>query len=226
MIHLSRAQHQFNLTGSGVIADIDTGVDPDHPVLKPVLLQGYDFTRNQAGGNEMNDLPAGTPVTEDPCVNCTPGKVNQRSIAMVDQRSIAMVDGPPYQAFGHGTMVAGILHLVAPQASLLPLKAFKADGTGNLSDIIRAVYFAAQNNANVVNMSFDLQSPSSELSKAITSAEAGRGLCRVLRERRQDRNGLSRQLCERNGRCVDQRREPALQLLQVRQPGRVDLGAR
>ncbi|HEY2822113.1 MAG TPA: S8 family serine peptidase [Candidatus Acidoferrum sp.] len=172
MIHLARAQHQFNLTGSGVIADIDTGVDPNHPVLKPALLQGYDFTRNQVGGNEMNDLPAGTPVTETPCVNCTPGKVNQRSIAMVDQRSIAMVDGPPYQAFGHGTMVAGILHLVAPQASLLPLKAFKADGTGNLSDIIHAVYFAAQNNANVVNMSFDLQSPSNELAKAISSAEA------------------------------------------------------
>jgi hypothetical protein len=172
MINLARTQQQFNLTGRGVIADIDTGVDPNHPVLKPVLLQGYDFTRNQAGGNEMNDLPAGAPVTENPCVNCTPGQVNQRSIAMVDQRSIAMVDGPQYEAFGHGTMVAGILHLVAPQASLLPLKAFKADGTGNLSDIISAVYFAAQNKANVVNMSFDLQSPSNELAKAISSAEA------------------------------------------------------
>lgn len=172
MISLARTQQQFNLTGSGIIADIDTGVDPNHPVLKPVLLQGYDFTRNQAGGNEMLDLPAGTPVTETPCVNCTPGQVNQRSIAMVDQRSIAMVDSPALEAFGHGTMVAGVLHLVAPKASLLPLKAFKADGTGNLSDIISAVYFAAQNKANVVNMSFDLQSPSTELSKAITSAEA------------------------------------------------------
>jgi Subtilase family len=172
LINLPRTQQQFNLTGRGIIADIDTGVDPNHPVLKPVLLQGYDFTRNQAGGNEMNDLPAGAPVTETPCVNCTPGTVNQRSIAMVDQRSIAMVDGPKYEAFGHGTMVAGILHLVAPKASLLPLKAFKADGTGQLSDIIHAVYFAAQNKANVVNMSFDLTSSSNELSKAITSAEA------------------------------------------------------
>jgi hypothetical protein len=171
-ISLARTQQQFNLTGGGVIADIDTGVDPNHPVLKPVLLQGYDFTRSQVGGNEMNDLPAGAPVTETPCVNCTPGTVNQRSIAMVDQRSIAMVDGPQYEAFGHGTMVAGILHLVAPKASLLPLKAFKADGTGQLSDIIQAVYFAAQNKANVVNMSFDLTSASSELSKAITTAEA------------------------------------------------------
>jgi hypothetical protein len=172
LINLSRAQQQFNIEGRGVIADIDTGVDPNHPVLKPVLLQGYDFTRNQAGGNEMNDLPAGSPVTETPCVNCTPGTVNQRSIAMVDQRSIAMVDGPKYEAFGHGTMVAGVLHLVAPKASILPLKAFKADGTGQLSDIIKAVYFAAQNKANVVNMSFDLSTSSSELSKAITSAEA------------------------------------------------------
>jgi subtilisin family serine protease len=172
MVSLQRTQQQFNLTGSGIIADIDTGVDPNHPVLKPVLLAGYDFTRNQVGGNEMNDLPAGTPANENPCVNCTPGQVNQRSIAMVDQRSIAMVDGPQYEAFGHGTMVAGILHLVAPKASLMPLKAFKADGTGQLSDIISAVYFAAQNKANVVNMSFDLTSPSSELSKAITSAEA------------------------------------------------------
>src|SRR5580692_7076435 len=118
MVSLQRTQQQFNLTGTGIIADIDTGVDPNHPVLKPVLLAGYDFTRSQVGGNEMNDLPTGTPANENPCVNCTPGQVNQRSIAMVDQRSIAMVDGPQYEAFGHGTMVAGILHLVAPQASL------------------------------------------------------------------------------------------------------------
>jgi subtilisin family serine protease len=162
----------MNIAGNGVIADIDTGVDPNHPVLKPVLLQGYDFTRNQAGANEMLDLPTGTPVTETACVNCTPGTVNQRSIAMVDQRSIAMVDGPKYEAFGHGTMVAGVLHLVAPKASILPIKAFKADGTGQLSDIIKGIYYAAQNKANVVNMSFDLPTASNELAKAITTAEA------------------------------------------------------
>ena len=35
-----------------------------------------------------------------------------------------------YGDFGHGTMVAGIIHLVAPTAKILPLKAFRADGTG------------------------------------------------------------------------------------------------
>jgi uncharacterized membrane protein len=171
IINLGNAQQSFNVTGTGVIADIDTGVDPNHPVLRPVLLAGYDFTRNQPGGSEMNDLPSGTPEPETPCVNCTPGTVNQHSIAMVDQHSIAMVDSPGYQDFGHGTMVMGILHLVAPTAKLLPLKAFGADGSGNLSDIIRAIYYASQNGANVVNMSFDMTTSSTELANAVTAAE-------------------------------------------------------
>jgi subtilase family protein len=171
IIRLAQTQQQFHVSGGGIIADIDTGVDPNHPVLRPVLLPGYDFTRNQVGGSEMNDLPSGTPTTETPCVNCTPGQVNQHSIAMVDQHSIAMVDSPQYADFGHGTMVAGVLHLVAPTASLMPLKAFGADGTGNLSDIIRAIYYAAANKATVVNMSFDLKTPSQELSTSISSAE-------------------------------------------------------
>jgi len=170
IIHLAQTQGQFNVSGIGIIADIDTGVDPNHPVLQPILLPGYDFTRNQPGGSEMNDLPSGTPAPETPCTDCTPGQVNQHSIAMVDQHSIAMVDGPQYADFGHGTMVAGLLHLVAPTASIMPLKAFGSDGTGNLSDIIRAIYYAAANNANVVNMSFDFKTPSPELQSAVNSA--------------------------------------------------------
>jgi len=171
IIRLAQAQQSFHALGAGIIADIDTGVDPNHPVLKPALLTGYDFTRNQPGGSEMNDLPRGSPTPESACVNCTAGKVNQHSIAMVDQHSVAMVDGPGYEAFGHGTMVMGVLHLVAPKAKLMPLKAFHPDGTGDLSDILRAIYFAAQNKANVVNMSFDLETYSQELANAITSAE-------------------------------------------------------
>jgi subtilisin family serine protease len=170
LINLSQAQQNFNVTGMGVIADIDTGVDPNHPVLLPVLLLGYDFTRNQPGGSEMNDLPNGTPEPESPCVNCTPSQVNQHSIAMVDQHSIAMVDRNGYQDFGHGTMVAGILHLVAPTARLMPLKAFGPDGTGSLSNILRAIYYASQNNVNIVNMSFDMTTPSQELANAINAA--------------------------------------------------------
>ena len=177
IIRLADAQATYEVIGTGIIADIDTGVDPNHPVLVPVLLPGYDFTRNQPGGSEMNDLPPGTPTPETPCSDCTPGQVNQHSIAMVDQHSIAMVDGSPFAGFGHGTMVAGVLHLTAPGAQLLPLKAFGPDGTGYLSNILRGIYFAVQNQANVINMSFDLTVPSQELTSAIRYANRNNVVC-------------------------------------------------
>jgi subtilisin family serine protease len=165
IVRLSKAQSTFKVSGAGIIADIDTGVDPTHPALQAVLLPGYDFTRNQVGGNELNDVTLSQPPS---CDSCQPAYVNQHTAAMVDQHTAAMVDGSQYEAFGHGTMVAGVLHLVAPTAQILPLKAFHADGTGSLSDILRAIYFAAQNHANVINMSFDLSQNSAELSSAIS----------------------------------------------------------
>src|SRR5580704_1698246 len=86
---------------------------------------------------------------------------------MLDQSTSAMLVGTAYTAFGHGTMVAGVIHLVAPTARIMPLKAFYANGTGNLSDILRAIYYAVRNNASVINMSFDLRVNSYELSHAI-----------------------------------------------------------
>jgi len=170
IVRLGQAQSTFDVSGAGIVADIDTGVDPTHPALQGALLSGYDFTRNQPGGNELNDITLSSPPS---CDSCEPAYVNQHTAAMVDQHTAAMIDGnTEYAAFGHGTMVAGIIHLVAPRAQILPLKAFHADGTGNLSDILSAIYFAVQNHANVINMSFDLTSNSTELSNAISYASS------------------------------------------------------
>jgi Subtilase family len=178
IIRLSQAQSTFNVSGTGIIADIDTGVDPNHPALQNVLLNGYDFTRNQPGGSEMTDVSGGADSSCDASDPCQAAAVNQHTAAMVDQHTAAMVDGnPALAAFGHGTMVAGILHLVAPTAKIMPLKSFYADGTANLSDILRAVYYAVQNNANVINMSFNLTSPSQELADAINYATNDNVVC-------------------------------------------------
>ena len=72
-------------------------------------------------------------------------------------------------------MVAGIIHLVAPTAQIMPLKAFKADGTSNLFDILRAIYFAVDHGAKVINMSFSMVNSSPELVRAINYAN-GHGL--------------------------------------------------
>ncbi len=96
--------------------------------------------------------------------------VQQSSAAVLDQSSAAVLDGSPYVAFGHGTMTSGLVHLVAPMAKILPLKAFSSNGTGNLSNIVAALYYAVQNKANVVNMSFDVSYRSPALSQAISYA--------------------------------------------------------
>ncbi len=167
IIQISQAHSNFNVSGAGIIADIDTGVDPNHPALQGVLLQGYDFTRNQPGGSEMSDVSMSAPP---PCDSCPAAYVNQHTAAMLDQHTAHMLDGNGYEAFGHGTMVLGVVHLVAPTAQLLPLKAFGPDGNGSLSNIIAAIYYAVQNHANVINMSFDLSQNSTELSNAISYA--------------------------------------------------------
>jgi subtilisin family serine protease len=168
---LGDAQRGFNVSGTGIVAVIDTGVDTSHPVLVPVLLPGYDFTRNQPGASEFLDVPElqsgnTTQSSEDQ----QPVIVQQSSAAILDQSSAAILDGGPYAAFGHGTMTTGLVHLAAPKAKILPLKAFTSNGTGYLSNIVAALYYAVQHQANVVNMSFDVSSPSSALSQAVAYA--------------------------------------------------------
>jgi subtilisin family serine protease len=174
IVRLGDAQIQFNVTGAGIVADIDTGVDPNHPALAPVLLPGYDFTRNQPGGSEMNDLQQ---PLENTCDGCPAADVNHSTAAVLDHSTAAVLDDPYYAGFGHGTMVLGIVHLVAPTARLMPLKAFHADGTGYTSDILRAIYYAVQNQVNVINMSFDILSPDTELANAITYANTNNVIC-------------------------------------------------
>src|SRR5690242_18429696 len=169
IIRLQDAQNGFRIGGTGIVALIDTGVDPNHPVLQPVLLQGYDFTRNQPGASEWLDV-TGTQNGNSQGQNQQAGFVQQSTAAVLDQSTAAVLDGSPYVAFGHGTMTSGLVHLVAPKAQILPLKAFSANGTGYLSNIVAALYYAVQHKANVVNMSFDLASTSPSLTQAVSYA--------------------------------------------------------
>src|SRR6266849_1582425 len=169
IIRLQDAQNGFRTGGTGIVAVIDTGVDVNHPVLSAVLIPGYDFTRNQPGASEWLDvsgLQNGSTYTGTQ----QPGYVQQSTAAVLDQSTAAVLDDKNYTAFGHGTMTSGLIHLVAPRAKILPLKAFSSDGTGQLSNIIAALYYAVQHGANVVNMSFDVTSASPALTQAAAYA--------------------------------------------------------
>jgi subtilisin family serine protease len=170
LIRLTDAQNGFNVSGSGIVAVIDTGVDINHPVLAPVLLPGYDFTRNQPGASEWLDVPQLQAASSNSSQTEQPVVVQQSSAAILDQSSAAILDGGPYADFGHGTMTTGLIHLVAPNAKILPLKAFTSNGQAYVSNIVAALYYAVQQNADVVNMSFDVSTPSQALTQAISYA--------------------------------------------------------
>lgn len=173
IIRIPDTQTTFGVSGAGIVAVIDTGVDPTQPVLQSVLVPGYDFTRSVSGsGSELPDINQSSIGS-----GAAPAQVNQSTMAVVDQTSGLNLQQAQYQALGHGTMVAGIVHLVAPTAFIMPLKAFRADGTGYLSDVLRAIYFAVQNGANVLNMSFSFPTYSQEVASATRFATIRKVIC-------------------------------------------------
>ena len=166
IVRVHQAQSAFHVAGAGTVAMIDTGVDTQHPVLVPVLVPGYNFINNTPSGDETGDVNESSAAVLDGGP-AEPTYVNSSTIAVVTESSAAVLDGGEYAAFGHGTMTAGIVHLVAPHAKIMPLKAFAADGSGYVSNIIRATYYAAQHGGKVLSMSFSFSPSSSEMAKAI-----------------------------------------------------------
>ena len=174
-------------TGRGIVAVLDTGVDVKHPVLRDSLVQGYDFTRGVFGGSEMDDLDQSTSTILDGMQSTSTildkSKtlvLNQSTTAILDQSTSTILDQareslPP--AFGHGTMVAGLVHLIAPTAKIMPVKVFNGDGSTTMSQIVDGIYWAVDHGANVINMSFSSTAASKELKKAIDYAGSKGVIC-------------------------------------------------
>lgn len=175
LIRNSQAQSATNLTGAGVtVAVIDTGADTSHPALLPVLVPGFNFVSGSNNSSELSDLdPATAAALSQSSTSILDGQnvviMNSSTVAILSQSSTSILDGPP-SAFGHGTMTAGLVHLIAPGASIMPLKAFASDGSSDLFNIIQAIYYAADHGANVISMSFELTQSSPGLQTAIQYA--------------------------------------------------------
>ncbi|MGC2743439.1 MAG: S8 family serine peptidase [Candidatus Angelobacter sp.] len=181
IIRLGDARTATNLTGSGTVAIIDTGADLSHPALSGAMVTGYDFTRDTLGASELADLDptvaaqlqqSTTSILDAQntlVLNSAVAILNQSTTSILDQSTTSILDSSLAE-FGHGTMTAGIVHLVAPTAKIMPLKAFRADGSSNLSDIIRAIYYGADHGANVISMSFSMAQSSPGLQAAVQYA--------------------------------------------------------
>lgn len=124
--------------GDGVtVAILDTGFQLDHPELAGSWTTSrYDFVDDDADPTDVADG--------------------------IDSDNDGFLD----EAFGHGTHIAGIVHLVAPDAQLMPLRVLNADGHGNIFVIAEAIQYAVTNGADVINLSLG-STEESELMKDI-----------------------------------------------------------
>jgi subtilisin family serine protease len=157
--------HRLSTGRRSVVALIDTGIDDTHPVLKKIVVRGKNYLA-QGAASEWNDpgldqvrstifgiLQSQSTVFDLLPIQLFPvlrGNIN----VFVDSAHSSSIATLLPAAFGHGTMTAGIVHLVAPDAELMPMKAFDANGKANLWNLIRAVRDSVDMGADVINMSF------------------------------------------------------------------------
>jgi hypothetical protein len=194
--------HQI-ATGTGTVAFLDTGVDFTNNILTPYLVPGADFT-SASGGIGQDSFQVGQSTTSildsDSMVELSQSTTSildytgtcqsttsildytgtcQSTTSILDQSTTSILDdGTPIpNAYGHGTMVAGVIHMVAPTAMLMPVKVFGDDGTSQLSTLLNGFYWAMNHGARVINMSFSLASPSPEFQKALQTANAQGIIC-------------------------------------------------
>jgi thermitase len=136
--------HAISQGKSTRVAVLDTGAQLDHPALKANFKDAwrYDFVE---GDENPSDLPVGRDA------DC---------------------DGDKDEMVGHGTHVAGIVDITAPAAKIMPLRVLDTEGYGDVFTIAKAVHFAAQNHADVLNLSLGSPSRSKLLQEVIKDTTA------------------------------------------------------
>ena len=168
------------LPAAGIVAVIDTGVDVDHPTLKPVLVPGYDFTRNSSGADEKNDLNQATAAVLDGT-----NWVNGGTAAGVDQATAAVLATiritPPSAT---GRWWRGSSTSSPPTAKIMPVKAFGANGRATPPTSSAPSTTRVNKGAKVLNMSFSRPTSSLEMKIALDYAAAARRHRRRLRRQR------------------------------------------
>jgi len=149
-----------------VIAVLDTGVDIDHPDLKENIWLNKEEIRGDGVDNDNNGY-----------IDDLHGWDFVRNVP--DPRPKFDED---YNESGihHGTLVAGIASGVGNNkqgvvglawgSKIMPLRVLNSQGTGSVEHVIRAVRYAVNNGAKVINLSFVGTSKSFFLAEALRDA--------------------------------------------------------
>ncbi len=151
-----------------VIAVIDSGIQIDHPDLKNNI---WINTKEIAGDDLDNDNNG---FIDD--------IFGWDFVNNVPDPSPKFTEGWTEAGVSHGTMVAGIIAAhgnnntgvtgVTWRAKIMALKALNDKGEGRVSDVIRAIDYAINNGADIINLSFSSLNYSEGLQEAIYRAHA------------------------------------------------------
>ena len=80
-------------------------------------------------------------------------------------------------AFGHGTFIAGLVALAAPDARIMPVRVLDPNGYGDIWRLSKAMVWAASNGADVINLSLSTHTRTHVAGDLVTSLTAtGRGV--------------------------------------------------
>src|SRR5437762_4356182 len=179
-----------------VVADLNARVDYAHPALIGHLTGGYDFVVTRgAGGGSLNQSSASfldqssagfldqssagflDQSSAGFLDQSSAGFLDQSSASFLDQSSASFLDQSSASfldttnpAHGHGTFCAGLIAAIAPDAMIMPLRVFDDAGNADAFLIARAIRYAVQHGADVINMSFGMTSESNAVKQAIKFA--------------------------------------------------------
>ncbi len=129
--------------GSGtLVAVLDTGVSLRHEELAKQVVRGWNALD---GSQDTDDMPR-----------------------RVDTNHNDIKD----EATGHGTMIAGIINQMAPDAQILPVKVLDSDGFGTVWDTVEGITYAIGKGADVINLSLAATVDSDVLKRALSDAVA------------------------------------------------------
>ena len=162
-----------------VIADINAMVDVRHPALVGHLTAGAEFLQgtcvsrsslNQSAGGFLDQSAGGfLDQSAGGFLDQYMTFLNESTASFLDPVTASSLDRMS-PAHGHGTMVAGILAVMAPDAMIMPLRAFDDKGCGTTYNIAKAVKYAVSHGAQVINMSFGISGQTQTLKKTIEEA--------------------------------------------------------
>ncbi len=172
-MQLTRSQQALAYaTGRGiVVADINSLVDYSHPALRGHLTGGYDFITSKPSNETALNQSSSEFLDQS-----SSEFLDQSSSEFLDQSSSEFLDGVPLlgsnPAYSHGTLCAGIIAVTAPGAMIMPLRAFDSNGSSDIFMLTKAIRYAVNNGAQVVNMSFGTLTDSPSLRNAIDYAKS------------------------------------------------------